>query len=93
MAHRLIRIYPAYWLALFVVIVATRGAIHPSLSSMFLAPQGPGYYILGVEWTLPFELTFYMIVCAIIALRVQSWLPWFGFGWIVIILAGVPAVA
>jgi peptidoglycan/LPS O-acetylase OafA/YrhL len=29
MAHRLIRIYPPYWLAVFVVVVATRGAIQP----------------------------------------------------------------
>jgi exopolysaccharide production protein ExoZ len=87
MAHRLIRIYPPYWLAVFVVVAATRGAIQPIAAALFLAP-GTTSYVLGVEWTLPFELTFYLIVCSIIALRAQSWLPWLGLGWISAILAG-----
>jgi exopolysaccharide production protein ExoZ len=85
MAHRLIRIYPPYWLAVLVVVVASRGAIQPTLAALFLAP-GTTSYVLGVEWTLPFELTFYLIVCGVIALRAQPWLPWIGLGWIVAIL-------
>jgi exopolysaccharide production protein ExoZ len=88
MAHRLIRIYPPYWLAVLAVMVASRGAIQPILAALFLAP-GTVTYVLGVEWTLPFELTFYLIVCGIIALRAQPWLPWIGLGWIFAILAGV----
>lgn len=88
MAHRLIRIYPPYWLAVFVVVVVSRGAIQPILAALFLAP-GTTTYVLGVEWTLPFELTFYLIVCTVIALRAQPWLPWLGLGWISAILAGV----
>jgi exopolysaccharide production protein ExoZ len=38
MAHRLIRIYPPYWLAVLVVVVASRGAIQPILAAAFLAP-------------------------------------------------------
>jgi exopolysaccharide production protein ExoZ len=87
MAHRLIRIYPPYWLAVLAVMVASRGAIQPILAALFLAP-GTTSYVLGVEWTLPFELTFYLIVCSIIALRAQPWLPWIGLGWIFAILAG-----
>jgi exopolysaccharide production protein ExoZ len=85
MAHRLIRIYPPYWLAVLVVVVASRGQIEPTLAALFLAP-GTTSFVLGVEWTLPFELTFYLIVCVIIALRAQRWLPWIGLGWIVAIL-------
>jgi exopolysaccharide production protein ExoZ len=88
MAHRLIRIYPPYWLAVFVVVLATRGAIQPIGAALFLAPGGTTSYVLGVEWTLPFELTFYLIVCSIIALRAQPWLPCIGLGWIFAILAG-----
>ena len=43
MAHRLIRIYPPYWLAVFVVVVATRGAIQPITAALFLAP-GAGHW-------------------------------------------------
>jgi exopolysaccharide production protein ExoZ len=86
MAHRLIRIYPPYWLAVLVVVVASRGAVQPILAALFLAP-GTTFYVLGVEWTLPFELTFYLIVCLIIALRAQPWLPWIGLGWVLAILA------
>jgi len=88
MAHRLIRIYPPYWLAVLAVVVVSRGAIQPILAALFLTP-GTKTYVLGVEWTLPFELTFYLIVCGIIALRAQPWLPWIGSAWAFAILAGV----
>jgi exopolysaccharide production protein ExoZ len=88
MAHRLIRIYPPYWLAVFLVVVVNRGAIQPILAALVLSP-GTTTYVLGVEWTLPFELTFYLIVCGVIALRAQRWLPWIGLSWIFAILAGV----
>jgi exopolysaccharide production protein ExoZ len=87
MAHRLIRIYPPYWLAAFLIVVATRGAVQPIAAALFLAP-GNTFYVLGVEWTLPFELTFYLIVCGVIALQAQRWLPWLGLGWILAILVG-----
>ncbi len=89
MAHRLIRIYPPYWLAVFAVAVLSGGAIHASPAALFLAAQGTSFYALGVEWTLPFELTFYLIVCIIIALQAQPRLPWLGLGWILLILVGV----
>ena len=90
MAHRLIRIYPPYWLAVFIVVVLSRGAIQsPPLSAMFLAPQGITSYVLGVEWTLPFEMTFYIMLFAAIAARAQFLLPWLGLGWVLLILAGV----
>jgi peptidoglycan/LPS O-acetylase OafA/YrhL len=88
MAHRLIRIYPPYWLAVFAVTALSGGAIHVSPASLFLAP-GTTFYVLGVEWTLPFELTFYLIVCIIIALKAQSRLLRLGLGWILLILVGV----
>lgn len=89
MAHRLIRIYPPYWIALLAVAVLSAGTIMPAPSAMMLAPQGTAPYVLGVEWTLPFELSFYLIVCAVIAMRGQRWLPWLGLGWILLILGGV----
>ena len=46
-------------------------------------------YVLGVEWTLPFEMTFYIMLFAAIAARAQLLLPWLGLGWVLLILAGV----
>ena len=45
MAHRLIRIYPPYWLAVLVVVVASRGAIQPIPAALVLAP-GNSLYVL-----------------------------------------------
>jgi peptidoglycan/LPS O-acetylase OafA/YrhL len=89
MAHRLVRIYPPLWIALFAVTVLSAGRITPAPSAMLLVPQGTAPYVLGVEWTLPFELSFYLIVCAVIAVRGQRWLPWLGLAWILLILGGV----
>ena len=89
MAHRLIRIYPPFWIAVLAVAVLSAGSITPTPSAMLLVPQGQVPYVLGVEWTLPFELSFYLIVCAVIAVRGQRWLPWIGLGWILLILGGV----
>ena len=75
---------------MFIVVVLSRGAIQPPpLSAMFLAPQGITSYVLGVEWTLPFEMTFYIMLFAAIAARAQFLLPWLGLGWVLLILAGV----
>ncbi len=89
MAHRLIRIYPPFWIAVLAVAVLSAGSIAPTPSAMLLVPQGKVPYVLGVEWTLPFELSFYLIVCAVIAVRGQRWLPWLGLGWILLIFGGV----
>ncbi len=51
---------------------------------------GPGhYYVLGVEWTLPFELTFYFIVFLVILLRLQTALATISAVW----AAGIFALA
>ena len=63
MAHRLVRIYPT-----FLIVVALYGAISALLSRPFvldwvaltLVPAGPRIYALDVEWTLLFEVSFYV---------------------------------
>src|SRR4051794_4095112 len=63
MAHRLVRIYPT-----FLIVVALYGTISALLSRPFvldwvaltLVPAGPRIYALDVEWTLLFEVSFYV---------------------------------
>jgi exopolysaccharide production protein ExoZ len=64
---RLLRIFPAYWAAVFLVVLLER---EPGLrwfsdpkvwAGLLLVPAGPDHaaYRLGIEWTLVFELFFY----------------------------------
>jgi peptidoglycan/LPS O-acetylase OafA/YrhL len=70
--HRIIRIYPPYWLALvpiLVVFLVARDRLmtgHDSLNtdilgSFLLYPQPVQKTLLPVAWTLVFEMTFYVI--------------------------------
>lgn len=92
--RRMLRIYPTFLIAVIVVIVG-RGIIFHSVGfniavvkAMLLLPFGTTpVYPLGVEWTLVYEVFFYM-VCAIFAndlLRrafpyfLIAWLGWLFF--------------
>ncbi len=71
LAHRAIRVYPIYWIALAAATMLrwTEGEKFPiDWRAMALIPGGHWAYPLGVEWTLPFEMTFYVIVAALIVL-------------------------
>ncbi|SFS07897.1 Peptidoglycan/LPS O-acetylase OafA/YrhL, contains acyltransferase and SGNH-hydrolase domains [Dyella sp. OK004] len=88
LAHRLIRIYPIYWLCVFSVVAFSHlggSPILPDLLSLLLVPGGTQAYVLGVEWTLPFELTFYLIVFAIITMRLRRLLPIIAIAWVALI--------
>ncbi len=88
LAHRLIRIYPIYWLCVLSVVAFSHlgsSPIHPDLLSLLLVPGGTRAYVLGVEWTLPFELTFYLIVFAVIAMKLQRRLPLIALAWVALI--------
>jgi peptidoglycan/LPS O-acetylase OafA/YrhL len=67
---RLLRIFPAYWTAVLLVVLIER---YPGLiwftdsrviAGLLLVPVGPerGAYRLGIEWTLVFELCFYALL-------------------------------
>ena len=64
MAHRLLRIYPTY-----LIVIALLAAVSPILIDrpstfdpigLSLVPAGSRFYALGIEWTLLFEITFYV---------------------------------
>ncbi len=68
LVHRIIRIYPAYIAvaAAFLVIAAAMGQSVPYQASLFLLmPARILRPILGIEWTLLFEITFYVMLYVI----------------------------
>jgi peptidoglycan/LPS O-acetylase OafA/YrhL len=65
--RRLVRIYPAYWLALIAIVVTLpeRNAPNPLGSFLLLdsyATPVPPFPTLGVAWTLSIEVAFYVFL-------------------------------
>jgi len=70
--HRVVRIFPPFYVVVALVLVASIWTpIDPPLDvhALSLLPWGGSEYPLGVEWTLVFEIAFYVFVAALIALR------------------------
>jgi exopolysaccharide production protein ExoZ len=87
LAHRLIRIYPIYWLCIFTVLLVEwifRQPVWIGHAALLLIP-GARSYVLGVEWTLPFELTFYSIVFGLIVVGMRRAIPVIALVWIALI--------
>lgn len=67
--HRLLRIYPSYWLAMIVAATALAAIDTPisaSASSLLLYPSTVSDSTLTIPyWTLAFEITFYAIAAVV----------------------------
>lgn len=85
--RRLTRIMPTYWVALAFTIVLSLGGGHnfPSFSDLtWSAALLPAHSapLLGVAWTLQFEIVFYMAFCLLIINKTMGlsllslWLGW-----------------
>ncbi len=88
LAHRLVRIYPIYWLCLLTYVMISRAfgtPVNPDPLALLLVPGATRDYVLGVEWTLPFELTFYLIVFGVIATGLRRRLPLIAAVWLALI--------
>jgi exopolysaccharide production protein ExoZ len=88
LVHRLVRIYPIYWLCVLLVVLAGipfGRFIWPDVSALLLIPGLTQSYVLGVEWTLPFELAFYVIVFLVMAAGLARKLPIIALVWIALI--------
>ncbi|ACB95227.1 acyltransferase family protein [Beijerinckia indica] len=92
LAHRLIRIYPIYWITagicLWIRYILNEGAVLDPLA-LGLIPGGPHFYVLQIEWTLPFELTYYVIVFFIILVHAQRMLPALAAAWALAVSCGL----
>jgi exopolysaccharide production protein ExoZ len=94
--RRLTRIMPSYWACLAIVVALScsgvafkhvqLGAVGLSESVLLLPPTTSGGLVVGVAWTLVYELYFYFICTAALCL------PWqrCRLALIVALLAGVP---
>lgn len=93
LAHRIIRIYPIYWLCVLLFFVINTKMLGFGFFfdpfALALIPGGPWAYMLGVEWTLPFELSFYLVVFLVMLCGQSKALPWVALAWIAAI---VPAM-
>lgn len=87
--HRLVRIYPPFFVVAGLVIVAgIWSPLKPPIDvfALSLLPYGGAAYPLGVEWTLVFEIAFYVFVAVLIALRRQKSAASVLIGWLGLIL-------
>lgn len=70
---RIVRVFPLYWLMLaatFALIPFVASAdfpeLHSAIQQIFLLPIGGDNLILGVSWTLQFEMVFYAVFALLI---------------------------
>ncbi len=94
LAHRIVRIYPIYWLTALVAFLAFKATGLPQALSinpwtLALAPGFAEGYTLGVEWTLPFEISFYILITIIILVHLQRWIPLIAAIWLGLIFGSI----
>ncbi|MFZ2236670.1 MAG: acyltransferase, partial [Dokdonella sp.] len=94
--RRLLRIYPTFFIAVALAVGLEAWAYGPQprpdlLPALSLLPWGPIGYPLRIEWTLVFEVFFYL-VCAVFTLgRLRRLFPVFLVIWLVTIVVAVVA--
>lgn len=101
LARRLARIYPSYWLAaagvVVLKVVVFGGISAPGLArGLTLLPTGglapTDRYMLGIEWTLIYEVFFYAVCSAFANRWLRRWFGPFLAAWgAAIVVAGAPA--
>jgi len=90
--HRIIRIYPIYWMLLAATALVSVEFGETFTFDPFAAALIPGDgrgYTLGVEWTLPFELSFYLVIFFVILLRLRKALDVIAAIWAILIVATI----
>jgi peptidoglycan/LPS O-acetylase OafA/YrhL len=92
-AYRVIRIYPALWLASAILVLWRLLVldVQPDwatlAASLTLVPNGGNnYYVLGgLEWTLVYEMFFYTLLAAVASLRWANAREWAMLVWLALI--------
>lgn len=89
---RLMRIYPAFWLAAAIVVIGRQvlggHPLGPGLApALTLMPFGGAQYPLGVEWSLVYEIFFYTLLAVVACMRVRHAIEWSMLAWVVAIAA------
>lgn len=88
LAHRVVRIYPALLLATALYLLAFKLLSQPlgfDVVAITLVPAGPRFYPLGIEWTLLFEVTFYVGLYGLALVRATDRLELLALAWLLVI--------
>ncbi|WP_182085627.1 acyltransferase [Aureimonas sp. ME7] len=86
--HRVLRIYPIFFLAAIILPFALGLDGGIDSRALSLVPIGPnGNYRLAVEWTLVFEVFFYVLLFVVTTAGLLRWLNHIAVGWIVLSIA------
>lgn len=100
LTRRILRIYPVFVIATIGTLIV-RSKILPTydIASMSLAPIGQTQYPLGVEWTLVYEVFFYVFLFGISFFGMTHSLRLIAAIWIIVTLAyvaiaqGIPTIS
>jgi exopolysaccharide production protein ExoZ len=95
LAHRVVRIYPALLIAIALYFVTYRllglpAGFDPVAAT--LVPAGPRFYPLGIEWTLLYEVTFYVALFLLALARGTDRLEAVALAWLAVIVARLVVV-
>jgi hypothetical protein len=88
--HRLVRIYPTFLIVLAICAtfaIAAGGPLPFDPIGASLVPAGERFYALRVEWTLLFEVAFYVVLFAVSLAGWTRWLERGASAWLVLLLA------
>ncbi|PTB30292.1 hypothetical protein C9I56_02705 [Paraburkholderia caribensis] len=91
---RLLRIFPAFWLACGLAAAIKLFLFHSldwraegyDWKVLSLLPAGPRSYPLRIEWSLIYEVFFYVLVAIVLALPWKNRIFWFSVVWLAAIL-------
>ena len=83
--HRIVRIYPALLIAVALVVALSGQAFPFSVRSLLLMPLPGALPYLRIEWTLWFELAFYVGLFIVARLGQAKRIGWIGLAWLVVI--------
>ena len=92
---RLIRIYPAFWLAAAIVVAGRlavgghpfAGGLAPTLTLLPVAGAAAPWPLGGVEWSLVYEVFFYGLLAAVALVPARNAREWAMVAWLAAILA------
>ncbi len=95
LSRRLVRIFPIYWLFALVVVVRklhSSGSVSVTyLPSFFLVPPVSLHWstLIGVSWTLDFEMFFYCCIAIFLLFTTRHTLRWLLIGLCILVGIGV----
>jgi peptidoglycan/LPS O-acetylase OafA/YrhL len=90
LTHRILRIYPIYLVTAALGVLACFSVglrLGFSPIALTLVPAGERSYPLGVEWTLVFEVTYYVLLALLARAGLQRFLEPIALVWMLAILA------